>query len=80
MRVRYHKDDMARIEVPPDDLPHLLNLELRSELIPALSAFGFKFITVDLAGFRSGSLNSVAYERKISFAESSERTIRRAHG
>jgi pyridinium-3,5-biscarboxylic acid mononucleotide sulfurtransferase len=59
VRVRYHKDDMARIEVPPDDLPHLLNLELRSELIPALSAFGFKFITVDLAGFRSGSLNSI---------------------
>jgi pyridinium-3,5-biscarboxylic acid mononucleotide sulfurtransferase len=59
VRVRYHKDDMARIEVPLDDLPQLLNRELRSELHVALSALGFKFITVDLAGFRSGSMNSI---------------------
>jgi pyridinium-3,5-biscarboxylic acid mononucleotide sulfurtransferase len=59
LRVRYHKDDMARIEVPVDDLPRFLNLELRCELLLAFCALGFKFITIDLAGFRSGSLNSI---------------------
>ena len=59
LRVRYHKDDMARIEVPVDDLPHFLNQDFRSELLLVFCALGFKFITIDLAGFRSGSLNSI---------------------
>jgi pyridinium-3,5-biscarboxylic acid mononucleotide sulfurtransferase len=59
LRVRYHKGDLARIEVPLDDLPRFVELELRGELIPAFRALGFKFITLDLEGFRSGSLNSV---------------------
>jgi uncharacterized protein len=50
---------MARIEVPVDDLPRFLNFEFRSELLLAFCALGFKFITIDLAGFRSGSLNSL---------------------
>jgi len=59
LRVRYHKGDLARIEVPLDDLPRFVELELRGELIPAFRALGFKFVTLDLEGFRSGSLNSV---------------------
>ena len=59
LRVRYHKGDLARIEVPLDDLPRLVELELRGELISAFRTLGFKFITLDLEGFRSGSLNSV---------------------
>jgi pyridinium-3,5-biscarboxylic acid mononucleotide sulfurtransferase len=59
LRVRYHKGDMARIEVPLDDLPRFLDLEFRGQLLPAFRALGFKFITLDLEGFRSGSLNSV---------------------
>jgi uncharacterized protein len=59
LRVRYHKGDLARIEVSPDDLPRFAQLELRSELLPAFRALGFKFVTLDLEGFRSGSLNSV---------------------
>ena len=59
LRVRYHKDDMARIEVLVGDLPRFLNPELRSELLLAFYALGFKFIMIDLAGFRSGSLNSL---------------------
>ena len=50
---------MARIEVPLDDLARLVELEVRGELIRAFRALGFKFITLDLEGFRSGSLNSV---------------------
>ncbi len=58
LRVRYHKGDLARIEVPLDDLPRLVDLQLRGELIAALRALGFKFVTLDLEGFRSGSFNS----------------------
>ena len=59
LRVRYHKGDLARIEVPLDDLPRFVELELRGELIQAFRLLGFKFVTLDLEGFRSGSLNSV---------------------
>ena len=59
LRVRYHKGDLARIEVPLDDLPRFIELELRGEMLMAFRSLGFKFITLDLEGFRSGSLNSV---------------------
>ena len=59
LRVRYHKGDLARIEVSPDELMRLVELELRGELITAFRALGFKFVTLDLEGFRSGSMNSV---------------------
>ncbi len=59
LRVRYHKGDLARIEVSPDDLPRFIELELRGELIKAFRDLGFKFVTLDLEGFRSGSMNSV---------------------
>jgi uncharacterized protein len=59
VRVRYHKGDLARIEVPLDDLPRFIELQLRGDLIAAFRALGFKFVTLDLEGFRSGSMNSV---------------------
>jgi pyridinium-3,5-biscarboxylic acid mononucleotide sulfurtransferase len=59
LRVRYHKGDMARLEVPLDDLPRLVQSEIREALIPAFHSFGFKFVTLDLEGFRSGSLNTL---------------------
>jgi pyridinium-3,5-biscarboxylic acid mononucleotide sulfurtransferase len=59
LRVRYHKGDLARIEVSPNDLPRLVELELRGELIATFRSLGFKFVTLDLEGFRSGSMNSV---------------------
>jgi pyridinium-3,5-biscarboxylic acid mononucleotide sulfurtransferase len=59
LRVRYHKGDLARIEVPVDDLPRFVELQLRGELVAAFRTLGFKFVTLDLEGFRSGSMNSV---------------------
>jgi uncharacterized protein len=59
LRVRYHKGDLARIEVSPEELIRLVELEIRGELITAFRALGFKFVTLDLEGFRSGSMNSV---------------------
>ncbi|AGA24704.1 ATP-dependent sacrificial sulfur transferase LarE [Singulisphaera acidiphila] len=59
LRVRYHKGDMARIEVPLEDLSRLAAPEIRMELVPAFHALGFKYVTLDLEGFRSGSLNAL---------------------
>jgi len=59
LRVRLHKGEMARIEVPLEELPRLAAPEVRSELVRTFRALGFKFVTLDLEGFRSGSLNSL---------------------
>jgi pyridinium-3,5-biscarboxylic acid mononucleotide sulfurtransferase len=56
LRVRFH-DALARIEVPPDDMPRVL--ALRGELVEAFRGFGFTWVALDLQGFRSGSLNDV---------------------
>jgi uncharacterized protein len=59
VRVRYHKGDLARIEVPPEELAKFSDARLRSELVERFQTLGFKFIALDLQGFRSGSLNTV---------------------
>jgi len=57
-RVRYH-DLMARIEVPADVLPRLVVPDVRSAIVREFRALGFLYVTLDLQGFRSGSLNEV---------------------
>jgi len=59
LRVRYHKGDLARVEVAPEEFPKLAADPVRSELVAAFRGFGFKFVTLDLEGFRSGSLNDL---------------------
>jgi uncharacterized protein len=59
LRVRYHADDMARIEVPLDNLPRLSEPETRAAVVEELTRLGFKFITLDLAGFRSGGFTQL---------------------
>jgi pyridinium-3,5-biscarboxylic acid mononucleotide sulfurtransferase len=59
LRVRYHKGDVARIEVAADALPRLLAADFRDEVITRLKSLGFKFVSVDLEGFRSGSMNAM---------------------
>ncbi|AMV40796.1 ATP-dependent sacrificial sulfur transferase LarE [Planctomyces sp. SH-PL62] len=59
LRVRYHKGDMARVEVAPEEFPKLTSDPVRSELTAAFRGFGFKFVALDLDGFRSGSLNDL---------------------
>jgi uncharacterized protein len=59
LRVRYHRGDMARIEVPPDALPKFLDPAFRREVVSKLKALGFKYVSLDLEGFRSGSMNAV---------------------
>lgn len=57
LRVRHH-GDVARVEVPLAELPRLLEAGVREQLVAGLKGLGYRFVTVDLEGFRSGSLNS----------------------
>ena len=54
LRVRSH-GDMARIEVPPADIPRLA--ARAEEIVAALKSFGFTYVALDLQGYRTGSLN-----------------------
>jgi pyridinium-3,5-biscarboxylic acid mononucleotide sulfurtransferase len=58
-RVRYHEGDLARIEVPVTEIAKLAAEPVRTELGRTLRALGFKFVALDLDGFRSGSLNEL---------------------
>ncbi|HAK53968.1 MAG: ATP-dependent sacrificial sulfur transferase LarE [Vicinamibacterales bacterium] len=55
-RVRYH-DAVARIEVAPDEISRLLQNDVRDVIVTEFRAAGFEHVTVDLQGYRSGSLN-----------------------
>ncbi len=54
LRVRVH-DKLARLEVPPEDFPELM--KLRGVLVDKLKALGFAYVTLDLQGYRVGSMN-----------------------
>ena len=56
LRVRSH-GDMARIEVPPADIPRIA--ARAEEIAAALQSFGFAYVALDLQGYRTGSLNEV---------------------
>ena len=55
-RVRVH-GDVARIEVEAADVARLAEPDVRERVIEALRALGYRYVTVDLEGFRSGSMN-----------------------
>lgn len=59
VRVRYHRGDLARLEVPASAIAGLAEDRVRRELADQLHAIGFRFVTLDLDGFRSGSLNGL---------------------
>ncbi len=56
-RVRYH-DEIARIEVAPEEIQRLLDNQLRDSLVATFKQAGFTFITLDLQGYRTGSMNA----------------------
>ncbi len=68
LRVRYHKGDVARIEVALEALPRLLEPGFRGEVVEKLKSLGFKFVSVDLEGFRSGSMNAVLAVESLKIA------------
>jgi len=56
VRVRYH-GDVCRIEVLPADLPRLVSDDVRDRVVATARAAGFRYTTLDLQGYRMGSLN-----------------------
>ena len=48
-------DTIARIEVPAEDIPRAA--ELRETLVEKIKALGYAYVTLDMQGFRSGSMN-----------------------
>ena len=58
MRVRHH-GELARVEIARQELPRALTMEMLDAITAALKQAGFQYVTLDCAGFRSGSLNAV---------------------
>ena len=58
-RVRYH-DETARIEVALDELPRIIDDEMRVELLSEFKSAGFTYVALDLQGYRTGSMNEGA--------------------
>ena len=58
VRVRIH-GSMARIEVLPEEFEKLLNEDVRNRITAAFRSFGFTYVTMDLIGYRTGSMNEV---------------------
>lgn len=57
-RVRHH-GELARVEIARAELPRALTMEMMDAMTAALRGAGFKYITLDCAGFRSGSMNAI---------------------
>ena len=63
LRVRHH-DTIARIEMEPTDFQDLISEPLRTEITEAFKDFGYSYVTLDMDGFRSGSLNEILKNMK----------------
>lgn len=57
-RVRYH-EQLVRLEISQEELPRALDPAMSRKFVEIFKPLGFKFVTLDLEGFRSGSMNSI---------------------
>jgi uncharacterized protein len=64
VRARYH-DDIVRIEVGTDELQLLVDDALREQIVKAGKDHGFRYVTIDLGGYRTGSLNDVLVGKSL---------------
>jgi uncharacterized protein len=64
-RVRHH-GEIVRIEIAGNELPRALSSEMAAEFARIFKALGFQFVTLDLEGFRSGSMNSLLPAEQLS--------------
>jgi pyridinium-3,5-biscarboxylic acid mononucleotide sulfurtransferase len=71
LRVRLEAGELARIEVPLSHVPRLAELAISSQVVERLLSLGFRNVTLDLQGFRSGSMNSALGddEKLVSLSE-----------
>ncbi|MBF8295454.1 MAG: adenosine nucleotide alpha-hydrolase superfamily protein [Bacteroidetes bacterium] len=63
-RVRHHDDRTARLEVGPQEFNRLLDPAFREVLVAHFKALGFSYVTLDLQGYRTGSMNEVLTEEE----------------
>ena len=63
VRVRHH-DKIARIEVERTELPRLLEDQISHVVTDGLRKIGYMYVTVDLLGYRTGSMNESFYKKK----------------
>jgi uncharacterized protein len=64
LRLRHHAE-IARVEIDPSELPRALDPAMAKAIVAAIKPLGFRFISLDLEGYRSGALNEVLWpERK----------------
>ncbi len=68
-RVRHH-GAIARIEIARDEMPRAMTLEMAAELTRIFRALGFLYVTLDLEGFRSGSMNAVLSAGSLASSDS----------
>ncbi len=65
LRLRTH-DEIARIEIPPEDFSRFLEPEINKIAIGHLKSLGYKYITLDLEGYRMGAMNEVLSKKTVS--------------
>jgi uncharacterized protein len=63
-RVRHH-GEIVRIEIAREELPRALTAEMAREFTVVFKQLGFKFVTLDLEGFRSGSMNQLLTSEEL---------------
>jgi uncharacterized protein len=63
-RVRYH-GNLARIEVSPNEIDRLFEREIRDAIVKKFKEIGFNYVSLDLQGFRSGSLNEALQKKAV---------------
>jgi uncharacterized protein len=63
-RVRHH-GDIVRIEIAADEMPRAMTSGMVAEFTRIFKALGFKYVTLDLEGFRSGSMNNILPIRSL---------------
>jgi pyridinium-3,5-biscarboxylic acid mononucleotide sulfurtransferase len=61
-RVRHH-DDLARIEIARDEMPRALDPDMSAAIVRALKDAGYRYVSLDLQGYRTGSLNEGLFLR-----------------
>jgi uncharacterized protein len=60
VRLRHH-GELARVEIDPTELPRALDPEMAARVVAAIKPLGFRYVSLDLEGYRSGSLNEVLF-------------------
>jgi uncharacterized protein len=61
VRLRHH-GELARIEIDPSELARALDPQMARALVAAIKPLGFRFVSLDLEGYRTGALNEVLVE------------------